>query len=85
MIGSNLVKLLNEHGYNDILVVDHLKNGRKFINLVDLDISDYMDRDDFLVQVMSGEDLGPVEAVFHMGACSTTTEWDGRRGERNKR
>ncbi len=78
MIGSNLVKTLNENGYSDILVVDHLKNGRKFINLVDLDISDYMDRDDFLVQIMSGEDLGPIEAIFHLGACSTTTEWDGK-------
>ena len=78
MIGSNIVKALNEQGYNDILVVDHLKNGKKFKNLVDLDITDYMDREDFLVQVMSGENFGPIEAVFHEGACSATTEWDGK-------
>ncbi len=78
MSGSNIVKALNERGINDILVVDHLKNGRKFQNLVDLDISDYIDRDDFLTQIMAGDDFGPIDAVFHEGACSATTEWDGK-------
>ncbi|MEF1170803.1 ADP-glyceromanno-heptose 6-epimerase [Vibrio sinaloensis] len=78
MIGSNIVKALNGQGINDILVVDNLKNGKKFQNLVDLDIADYMDRDDFLVQIMSGENFGPIEAIFHEGACSATTEWDGK-------
>ncbi len=78
MIGSNIIKALNEQGINDILVVDHLKNGKKFQNLVDLDIADYMDRDDFLVQIMSGENLGLIDAIFHEGACSATTEWDGK-------
>ncbi|ASI97603.1 ADP-glyceromanno-heptose 6-epimerase [Vibrio rotiferianus] len=78
MIGSNIVKALNEAGLNDILVVDNLKNGKKFKNLVDLDITDYMDRDDFLTQIMAGDDFGPIEAIFHEGACSATTEWDGK-------
>ncbi|WP_268270740.1 ADP-glyceromanno-heptose 6-epimerase [Vibrio parahaemolyticus] len=78
MIGSNIVKALNETGINDILVVDNLKNGKKFKNLVDLDITDYMDRDDFLTQIMAGDDFGPIEAIFHEGACSATTEWDGK-------
>ncbi|MCG9753000.1 ADP-glyceromanno-heptose 6-epimerase [Vibrio brasiliensis] len=78
MIGSNIVKALNEQGINDILVVDNLKNGKKFQNLVDLDIADYMDRDDFLTQIMAGDDFGPIEAIFHEGACSATTEWDGK-------
>lgn len=78
MIGSNIVKALNAAGMNDILVVDNLKNGKKFKNLVDLNITDYMDRDDFLTQIMAGDDFGPIEAVFHEGACSATTEWDGK-------
>lgn len=78
MIGSNIVKALNAAGMNDILVVDNLKNGKKFKNLVDLDITDYMDREDFLTQIMAGDDFGPIEAVFHEGACSATTEWDGK-------
>ena len=63
MIGSNLVKALNEQGYNDILVVDNLKDGTKFVNLVDLDIADYMDKEDFIAQIMAGDDFGPIEAV----------------------
>lgn len=78
MIGSNIVKALNRQGLSDILVVDNLKNGRKFQNLVDLEIADYMDRDDFLMQIMAGENFGPIDAIFHEGACSSTTEWDGK-------
>ncbi len=78
MIGSNIVKSLNDKGFNDILVVDNLKDGKKFKNLVDLDITDYMDKEDFITQIMAGDDFGPIEAVFHEGACSATTEWDGK-------
>jgi len=46
-IGSNIVKGLNAQGRNDILVVDNLKNGHKFINLADCDIADYLDKEDF--------------------------------------
>lgn len=78
MIGSNLVKALNDRGHTDILVVDNLKDGTKFVNLVDLQIADYMDKEDFLAQIMAGDEFGPIEAVFHQGACSATTEWDGK-------
>ncbi|GAB4362176.1 MAG: ADP-glyceromanno-heptose 6-epimerase [Gammaproteobacteria bacterium] len=83
-IGSNIVKALNERGRDDILVVDNLENGVKFRNIADCEIWDYRDKEDFLAQVMAGEDLGrPVEAVFHEGACSATTEWNGRYMMRN--
>lgn len=77
-IGSNIVKSLNNLGYRNILVVDNLKDGTKFINLVDLDITDYMDKEDFIASIMAGDDLGDIDAVFHEGACSSTTEWDGK-------
>lgn len=77
-IGSNIVCGLNARGYTDILVVDDLSDGRKCLNLADTDIHDYMDKDDFLARLQTGEDFGKVEAVFHEGACSATTEWDGR-------
>ncbi len=77
-IGSNIVKSLNNVGYNDILVVDNLKDGTKFVNLVDLDITDYMDKEDFIASIIAGDDFGDIEAVFHEGACSSTTEWDGK-------
>ncbi len=52
-IGSNIVKALNDKGITDILVVDNLKDGTKFVNLVDLNIADYMDKEDFLIQIMA--------------------------------
>ena len=77
MIGSNIVHGLNERSRDDILVVDDLTDGTKFRNIADARIADYEDRDDFLARIERDEDLG-LEAVFHQGACSTTTEWDGR-------
>lgn len=77
-IGSNLVQGLNARGHTDILVVDDLTDGRKCLNLSDAHIADYLDKDDFLQRIESGQDFGKVEAVFHQGACSATTEWDGR-------
>ncbi|MBD5801171.1 ADP-L-glycero-D-manno-heptose-6-epimerase [Azoarcus sp. Aa7] len=77
-IGSNIVHGLNARGITDILVVDDLTDGRKCLNLADANIRDYSDKDDFLRRVQAGEDFGRVDAVFHEGACSSTTEWDGR-------
>lgn len=77
-IGSNLIRALNGRGKNNILLVDHLANGRKMHNIADLDITDYMDKAEFIQQVESPEFLNGVHAVFHQGACSATTEWDGR-------
>lgn len=83
-IGSNIVKALNERGRSDILVVDNLSNGTKFVNLTDCEILDYMDKEDFIARVQADQDfVEPVEAVFHEGACSSTTEWDGRYMMRN--
>jgi ADP-L-glycero-D-manno-heptose 6-epimerase len=78
-IGSNIVKGLNARGRTDVLVVDDLQDGTKFLNLADCEIMDYLDKDDFIDRVRNGRKLGgPVEAIFHEGACSATTEWDGR-------
>lgn len=77
MIGSNLVMALNGEGRDDILVVDDLTDGTKFANLVEARIADYQDKDDFLARILAGEEMG-IEVIFHQGACSSTTEWDGR-------
>lgn len=78
-IGSNIVKALNERGRTDILVVDDLEDGTKFRNIADCEIMDYLDKDEFLKRVQSGSPFAEsVEAIFHEGACSSTTEWDGR-------
>ena len=78
-IGSNIVRGLNAHGYRDVIVVDNLANGIKFKNLVGCDISDYLDKKVFLDKIKNGEfSKSTIKVVFHQGACSTTTEWDGR-------
>jgi len=76
-IGSNIVKALNARGESNILVVDDLKEGRKFNNLSTYDIADYMDMHDFLDNIRKGYSFPDIQAVFHEGACSATTEWDG--------
>jgi len=78
-IGSNLVRGLNRSGHTDILVVDELTDGRKFRNIVDTDVRDYLDKDEFR-RLVEGDDasLKGITAVFHQGACTDTTEQDGR-------
>ncbi|MBZ0216364.1 MAG: ADP-glyceromanno-heptose 6-epimerase [Fimbriimonadaceae bacterium] len=77
-IGSNIVKGLNARGHGDIFVVDDLTDGHKFRNIADCRIADYLDKDDFRKRILADESFGKVSAVFHEGACSATTEWDGR-------
>ncbi len=75
-IGSNIVKTLNDRGRTDIIVVDNLTNGHKFVNIADCQIADYIDRHDFLQQVIDKKHT-EIEVIFHEGACSATTEWNG--------
>ena len=77
-IGSNLVRALNARGIGDILVVDDLRKGDRFRNLRDLDIADYMDRDELRGRLEGMGSLPPLDAVLHQGACADTTESDGR-------
>ena len=74
LIGANMIWELNRQGEDDILVVDNLASTEKWKNLSHLRYRNYMHRDRFLEQLMSGEKLEGVEAVIHMGACSSTTE-----------
>jgi ADP-L-glycero-D-manno-heptose 6-epimerase len=79
-IGSNLIAGLNRLGHEDILVVDNLSTAAKHLNLNRLAFSDYLDKEDLLDALDS---LVEVEAIFHQGACSSTTETDGRYMMRN--
>ncbi len=77
-IGSNIVKALSERGEYEVLAVDNLEHGDKFANLVDCDIADYLDKDDFLTELEQGAFDGAIAGISHQGACSDTTETDGR-------
>jgi len=78
-IGSNLVRILGEKTGDDIVVVDDLSDGHKFVNIADLRVADYLDVDEFatLLETDPGY-MKNVQSVLHQGACSATTEWDGR-------
>ena len=74
-----LLDRINSYCQNvDILVVDDLSEGIKIKNLAEVEIADYIDADDFIERIRAGKGFGEIEAVFHMGACSSTTEWDGK-------
>ncbi len=77
-IGANIVKALNARGIRDIIVVDNLERAEKFKNLVDCEIADFLDKRDFLSVLEAGQLGDDIQAVFHQGACSDTTEQDGR-------
>jgi len=73
-IGSALIAALNKRGISDILVVDHLACSEKWKNLRNLGFADYVEKDDFLDLVVERKLPAPIEAVFHLGACTSTTE-----------
>ena len=77
-IGANIVKALNERGVDKIIAVDNLTRADKFKNLVDCDIVDYIDKEEFIERLLAGYFDGEIDAVFHEGACSDTMESDGR-------
>lgn len=75
-IGSRLVKALNDRGYTDILVVDYLDAPLKKNNLERIQFSDYLGKDEFRIRLREDR-LPQVSGVFHLGACSSTTETNG--------
>jgi ADP-L-glycero-D-manno-heptose 6-epimerase len=77
-IGSSLIRALNARGETRIIAVDSLSRADTFRNLVDCDIADYFDKDEFLPRLADGELDDEIAAVLHQGACSDTMETDGR-------
>jgi ADP-L-glycero-D-manno-heptose 6-epimerase len=75
-IGSAFVWKLNCEGIEDVIVVDHLGTSDKWKNLVPLRFEDYLRKDDFFDMVCDDDVPFEVNAVVHMGACSSTTERD---------
>ncbi len=75
-IGANVVRGLNARGVDDIVVVDRLRDGAKWRNLLGLRVEDVVDKDDFRLDVREGALAADIDAVIHLGACSSTTETD---------
>lgn len=75
-IGSAIAWELNRRGIDDILIVDHLGETEKWKNLVPLRFTDYLDRSEFIRRLAADEFGDTLDAIFHLGACSSTTERD---------
>jgi ADP-L-glycero-D-manno-heptose 6-epimerase len=75
-IGSNVVKSLNEKGYDNIIIVDHLDKGDKWKNINGLDFEDFFEKDKFYNLLIDESIPFNMDAVIHLGACSSTTEKD---------
>ena len=76
-IGSNLVRALNARGHADVIVVDHLNHPQKRENLKYLRYADFFDKSEFR-EMLHANRVAPVNGIFHLGACSSTTETDER-------
>ena len=75
-IGSAVVWRLNQLGEDNIVIVDRLGKTEKWKNLVGLKYTDIFHKENFIDMVL--EDVVPfqVEAIIHLGACSSTTQKD---------
>lgn len=81
-IGSCIVAKLNERHVEDLILVDHL-NAEKEKNLQGKEYLRYYDKKEFLDLVVNDRIQDAVEAVIHMGACSSTTLQDARYYQEN--
>ncbi len=72
-IGSALVWKLNCSGYENIILTDRLESDDKWKNLLSLNYLDYFECDNLFQKLFSGQ-LDDIKYVFHLGACSSTTE-----------
>src|SRR4030088_1832844 len=74
-IGSALVWALNSRGCHDVTVADFPPNEQKLRNLLPLKYQALINASNLLPALASGS-LGRFDFIFHLGACSSTTETD---------
>jgi len=75
-IGSALVWKLNKMGEEEIIIVDELGSDEKWKNLTGLRFIDIYNPQEFIELVVSDSVPFEIDAIFHLGACSSTTELD---------
>jgi len=75
-IGSALIWKLNNEGTQDILVVDRMGTGPKWQNLAKRGFSTITHKDELFAWLETNGRRENVDAIFHLGASSATTEMD---------
>ena len=76
-IGSVLVWELNRRGCSQVAVVDFPAGGDKSANLAGLRYTEFVDASELRPRLASGA-MGKLDCIFHLGACSSTTETNER-------
>ena len=71
-IGSNIVRMLNDKGFDDIIICDHICETDKWMNMRNKRYIEYIERSELLGRLCDFS--GKISHVIHMGACSATTE-----------
>ena len=75
-IGTNLVRSLLKLNHK-VLVIEELdRNSDKFKNIDALDIVDCIGHNVFIRELLNDKYKNKIEYIFHLGACSKTTEPD---------
>ena len=74
MIGSGVVRLLNDRGHTNLLLVDDLKKSEKWKNLVGKQFFDLISRHALMDYLKARP--SEITALIHLGACSDTEETD---------
>lgn len=75
-IASNLVALLNDKGYNDLVLVDRFDREDRKQNYLGKKYSALVERDEFIKWLNVHQNQ--VEFIFHLGARTDTTEFDAQ-------
>ena len=76
-IGSCIIKRLNDRGIENILAVDRLESDQKWLNLRGVKFQEFVHADEFIQpDILESVFEEGVTQVYHMGACSSTTEAD---------
>jgi ADP-L-glycero-D-manno-heptose 6-epimerase len=75
-IGSAICWRLNTLGFNEIVIVDSDIEGTKQKNLENLKYLEFIDKETFIGKLSNGIFSGKVDTLYHMGACTSTTEED---------
>jgi ADP-L-glycero-D-manno-heptose 6-epimerase len=73
-IGSAFVWELNQKGIHDIICVDNYGHDNRWKNLLKRKFLDFVNKEDLFNFLEQPDVMSSVKGVFHMGACSSTSE-----------
>jgi ADP-L-glycero-D-manno-heptose 6-epimerase len=74
-IGRNTVAALNRRGVDELILVDTLGSDEKWKNLRGLAYEDVVDPE-ALFALLGSKGSEAIDAIIHLGACTSTTETD---------